>query len=129
MYQKKFNLGPRLIILRSSLCGQCGKGISEPFFIPKKASLTGRMYWEDCVKQFLVEVHQDDGDYFSWPDLASCHYVNETQDFFNKLEIPLIPRGSKRLNCPQLRPIERFWGILKAKVYRMEDGRPRHLEC
>ena len=66
MYQKKFNLGPRLIILRSSLCGQCGKGISEPFFIPKKASLTGSKHKEDCVKQRLVpflETHHVDGDY------------------------------------------------------------------
>ena len=83
------------------------------------------MYWEDCVKQFLVEVHQDDGDYFSWPDLASCHYVNETQDFFNKVEIPFIPRGS---NSPQLRLIKRVEEFLKPR-YMMEDGRPRHSEC
>ena len=30
------------------------KGISEPFFIPKKTSLTGSMYRVDCVKQRLV---------------------------------------------------------------------------
>ena len=92
------------------------------------------MYREDCVKQCLVpflEEHHADGDYFVRPDLASCHYANETQDLFNKLEIPFIPRGSNPPNSPQLRPIERFWGILKAKVYihMMEsEGKPRHLE-
>ena len=30
------------------------KWISEPFFISKKALLTGSMYREDCVKQRLV---------------------------------------------------------------------------
>ena len=52
------------------------KGISEPIFIPKKALLTGCMYREECVKQRLVpflEEHHAEGDYFFWPDLASCH--------------------------------------------------------
>ena len=25
-----------------------------------------------------------DGDYFFWPDLASCHYANATQDFTDR---------------------------------------------
>ena len=48
---------------------------------------------------------------------ASCHFANETQDFFNELEIPFIHRGSNPPNSPQLNPTKRFWGILKAKVY------------
>ena len=72
------------------------------------------------VEQRLVpflEEHHADGDYFFWPDLACCHYAYETQDLFNKLEIPFIPCESNPPNSPQLRPIERFWGILEAKVY------------
>ena len=61
------------------------KGISEPFFIPIKASLTGSKYWED---------HWQIGNIFIWPNLARCHYSNETQELFNKLEIPFIPHGS-----------------------------------
>ena len=38
---------------------------------------------------FLEENHAD-GDYFVLPDLASCHYANETQDLFNKLVTPWI---------------------------------------
>ena len=78
------------------------------------------MYREDCVKQRLVpflEEHHADGDYIFWPDLASCLYANETQYLFNKLEIPFIPRGSNPPNSPQLRPMKRFWGILKANLY------------
>ena len=86
------------------------KGITEPFFISEKASLTGSMFREDCVKQRLVpflEEHQANGDFFFWPDLASWHFANETQDLFNNFNSPWI----------KLRPIERFCGILKAKVY------------
>ena len=73
------------------------------------------LYREDSVKQRLVpflKAHHADGDYFFWPDLASCHYANETQDLFT-FYTPWI----KPPNSPQLRPIERFWGILKAKVF------------
>ena len=51
---------------------------------------------------------------FSGPTLL---VANETEDLFDKLEIPYIPRGSNHPNSPQLRPIQRFWGILKVKVY------------
>ena len=57
MDQKKFDFGPRLVVWVTI----SEKGISEPFFIPKLASLTGSMYWENCVKQRLVpllEEHQ-----------------------------------------------------------------------
>ena len=73
------------------------------------------MYREECVKQSLVpflEEHHADGDYLFWPD-----YAIETQDLFNKLEISFIPHGSNLHNSPQYRPFERFFGILKAKVY------------
>ena len=84
--------------------------------------LDRKQVWQDCVKQRLVSFlgeHHADGDYFFWQiwsGLDSCHYANETQDFFIKLEIPFIPRGSNPFNSPQVRPIERFWEILKAKV-------------
>ena len=69
------------------------------------------MYRED------YEEHNADGDYFFLPDLARCHYANETQDDFNKLEVPFIPRGSNPLSLLNFAQFKRFWGILKAKVY------------
>ena len=74
------------------------KGISETFLSLVKASLTGSVYREDFLKQHLVpflEEHHADGDYFVWPDFASCHYVNETQDLFNKLEIQFFTQWIK----------------------------------
>ena len=96
------------------------RGISEPYFLVKKASLTGEVYREECIKKYLVpfldEFHQD-GDYFFWPDLATAHYAHETKTLLETLEIPYIPRDKNPPNCPQLRPIEQFWAILKERVY------------
>jgi transposase len=53
-----------------------------------------------------------------WPDLATAHYARQTQDKLCELGVNFIPKPFNPPNVPQLRPIERFWAILKAKVYR-----------
>ena len=99
------------------------KGISKPFFLVKKAALTGEIYREECISKYLVsfieEYHQD-RDFVFWPDLATAHYAHATTTLLEDLEIPYIPRDKNPPNCPQLRPIEKFWAILKEKVYK--DG-------
>ena len=32
--------------------------------------------------------------------------------------IPYVPKENNQPKCPQLRPIENFWAILKRKVYK-----------
>ena len=96
------------------------KGISEPFFLVKKASLNGATYRDECIKSRLLpflEKYHSDQDFFFWPDLATCHYAKDTQELYSSLQIPYIPRDSNPPNTPQLRPIEKFWAILKDKVY------------
>jgi hypothetical protein len=49
------------------------RGISDVYFLKRKASLNGDMYREECaenrLKPFLDEYHSDK-DYYFWPDLA-----------------------------------------------------------
>ena len=95
-------------------------GISEPFFCHWRGSLDGEMYREDCLKRrlvpFLQEKHED-GNYVFWPDLASAHYAKATQELLKTLDVNFVPRDINPPNVPQLRPIENFWGQLKAAVY------------
>ena len=50
-------------------------------------------------------------------DLESCSVL--CRDFFLFfLKIPYISRVKNPPNCPQLRPIEKFWAILEEKVYK-----------
>ena len=96
------------------------RGVSEPFFLVKKASLNGATYQEECIEGRLLpflEKYHSDQDFFFWPDLATCHYANDSQELYSSLQIPYIPRDSNPPNTPQIRPIENFWAFLKAKVY------------
>ncbi|KAJ8909948.1 hypothetical protein NQ315_004015 [Exocentrus adspersus] len=52
-----------------------------------------------------------------WPDLASCHYSRDTQNWLRQHRIPFVPKNAKPPNLPQARPIEDFWALLSRKVY------------
>ena len=97
------------------------RGFSKPFFLQKKASLTGQIYRDQCIQQYLVpflDHYHEDGDFYFWPDLASAHYAHETTDLLKNLNIPFVPKSSNPPNSPQIRPIEQFWAILKERVYQ-----------
>ena len=84
--------------------------------ISRKGICTGNPKFKSRLLPFLEKYHSDQ-DFFFWPDLATCHYAKDTQELYSSLQIPYIPRDSNPPNTPQLRPIEKFWAILKDKVY------------
>lgn len=95
--------------------------ISDPVFLERPNSVNGQFYREHCVSDKLVpfinEHHQGD-DIVFWPDLASAHYANSTLQLLQSLNIPFVPKSCNPPNIPQCRPVENFWGRLKAKVYK-----------
>jgi len=53
---------------------------------------------------------------FFWPDLASCHYSRATTNWYNDNNITFVPRETNPPNCPELRPIERYWALVKREL-------------
>lgn len=99
------------------------KGRSAPYFVPAKNAIKAEMYAKECIKKMLkpfLNTHHPDGKYIFWPDLASCHYAKHTQDVLHELEINFVDKSCNPPNVPQIRPIERFWALLKRRVYK--DG-------
>lgn len=95
-------------------------GMSQPFFCPSHEAVNAAIYQSKCIQQRLlpfIQLHHHDGQYLFWPDLASCHYAGSTLHLFERLGIHIVPKEMNPPNCPQLRPIEDFWGILKQLVY------------
>jgi transposase len=95
-------------------------GMSRPFFCPSHEAVNAVMYQSKCIQQRLtpfIQHHHPDGQYLFWPDLASCHYAGSTLNLFQHLGIHFVPKDMNPPNCPQLRPVEDFWGILKQFVY------------
>ena len=96
------------------------RGISHPYFVPSTGALTSHLYQTKCVTQRLkpfLDTYHVDGEYLFWPDLASCHYAKNTVKLLEELEINFVSKEMNPPCCPQLRPIEDFWGILKQLVY------------
>jgi transposase len=51
------------------------------------------------------------------PDLASSHYSNSVIRYLDENGIQFVTRDFNPQNCPQSRPIETLWSILKNMVY------------
>jgi len=94
--------------------------ISDPIFLQRPNSVHADFYQEQCIRQglmkFIKKYHRDDEILF-WPDLDSTHYANSTLKLLHHLNIPIIDKECIPPNVPHCRPIENFWGALKAKVY------------
>ncbi|RWS20571.1 uncharacterized protein B4U80_05270 [Leptotrombidium deliense] len=95
-------------------------GISKPYFMKSKGAMNMQIYSKYCISRrlskFIKKLHYNDKFIF-WPDNASSHYGSVTLKTLKKLNIPYIPKSHNPVNVPQLRPIERFWAILKRNVY------------
>jgi len=96
------------------------RGISKPYFCLSHEAVNAEIYQRKCIRQRLIPFlnsHHQDNNYLFWPDLASCHYARSTMAVFKDMNIQVVPKDMNPPNCPQLRPIEDFWGILKQLVY------------
>ena len=95
------------------------KGFSTPFIIKSGNAVKSVHYINQCLPKLkkILAKHHSDHNYIFWPDLASSHYSHLTQEAFNRLNIKFLPKEDNPPNIPQLRPIEKFWAILKQKLY------------
>jgi hypothetical protein len=96
------------------------RGIAKPYFCPSREAVNAQIYQTKCIQQRLIpfiNLNHQDGNYIFWPDLASCHYARSTLNLLQHHNICVVPKEMNPPNCPQLRPIEDFWGMLKQVVY------------
>ena len=51
-----------------------------------------------------------------WPGLASIHYLRDTISWYEEYEVAYVKKIHNPPYSPELRPIERYWAILKRNV-------------
>lgn len=86
---------------------------SKPFLTT--STLTSKIYIEECLQERLLPlIRQHRSPIMFWPDLASIHYSRMTLQWFDDNGVQVVPRNSNPPNCPEFRPIEKFWAIGKA---------------
>lgn len=96
------------------------QGVSQAFMSSTKGfALNSKVYQGKCLTKLkkFIQTHHSDGKYRFWPDLASCHYSSDTQNWLRHENIRFVPRDFNPPNVPKARPIEDFWGMLSQKVY------------
>jgi len=100
-------------------CAISPRGISS-IVILKNVTMNNVRYREILQKNLLpfIKAKYCNGRKFVfWPDLATCHYHRNVLEFFKINKIAYIEKTSNPPNCPEIRPIEKFWAHLKNKVY------------
>ena len=88
--------------------------------MPNRKAVVQFIYRDSCfVPRLLsfIKKNHSDGNYIFWPDQAGCHYAEHSLDFLCENLIHHADKVDNPPNLPEVRPIEDFWSILKAKVY------------
>lgn len=94
--------------------------ITKIFIAKDYTTINGQLY-QNILKKYLLPFIDDHytarSDVLFWPDLASAHYAKYVLEFLENENIRIVAKVENPPNLPQIRPIERFWALLKMKVY------------
>lgn len=96
--------------------GICSCGLKSRAYIAV-GNMNKSVYISECLQKRLKPFIRSHGcDCIFFPDLASCHYANDTLGWYKANGIGFIEKYMNPPNCPQLRPIEKYWAIMKHKL-------------
>lgn len=110
---KKQTKFPKKFLVWQAICS-CGKR-SQTFVT--SGSINTEIYIKECLqKRLLPFINQHKESTYFWPDLASCHYGKRALEWYANNDIHFVPRDANPPNCPELRPVERYWAMVKKEM-------------
>lgn len=116
-FKKMDKFGPKVLIWQA-ICS-CGRK-TKPFVTKK--NMDSVLYEKECIRRRLLPLYrQHTSPVIFWLDLASCHYSKKMLECYEKEEIRYVPKEYNPPNCPEVRPIEKYWAIMKRKMSK-NDG-------
>lgn len=91
----------------------CTCGLRSSIFFTK-GTINAKVYEEECLKKRMLPLYRKHkAPPLFWPDLASAHYANSVLQWLSKNNVQFVEKDINPPNCPDLRPIERYWAIVK----------------
>lgn len=94
----------------------CSCGLKSKIFITT-GTINQQVYVEECLKKRLLPfIQKHTCSVLFWPDLASCHYGKVAQEWYAENHVNIVPKDCNPPNTPELRPIERYWAIVKRNL-------------
>ena len=80
-------------------------------------TINTEIYIKECLKKRLLSfLRSHMGDPLFWSALASCHYSGATLNWLREHKEDFVKKHCNPPNCPELRPIKRYWAIIKRKL-------------
>ena len=101
---------PKKYLVWQAICS-CGRA-SQSFITT--GTVNKEIYREECLKKPFLRNH--DAPSLFWPDLASCHYAKDVLEWYKANGVHVVPKEANPPNCPELRPIERYWALVKREL-------------
>lgn len=96
----------------------CCCGARSKVFVTT-GSINSEIYMKECLqKRLLPFLNSHNKSPLFWPDLATCHYSNAVMRWYAENGVRVVPKEANPPNCPELRPIEKYWGICKGILRR-----------
>lgn len=93
--------------------GICSCGRKSRAYVVR-GNMNQDVYIKECLtKRLLPFIRSHDCSCIFFPDLASCHYARATLAWYNANTIAFVGKNMNPPNCPEFRPIERYWAIVK----------------
>lgn len=107
------------VLVWQAICS-CGSK-STAFFTT--GTINQAVYQKECIKKRLLPLYRKhDIPPIFWPDLATAHYARGTLELLQALNIDFIQKSMNPPNCPQLRPIERYWAFVKRNLSKTKTA-------
>lgn len=104
---------PKKFMVWQAICS-CGRR-SQSFVT--SGTINSEIYMRECLQRRLLPFLRSHGvSTFFWPDLATCHYSKATLKWYEDHGVVFVPKESNPPNCPELRPIERYWALVKKEL-------------
>lgn len=104
---------PKKFMVWQAICS-CGRK-SKTYIA--KGSLTSELYLKECLKQRLLPfIKSHSVSPLFWPDLATVHYSRTVMEWYETNKVIVVPKSCNPPNTPHLRPIEKYWALVKQKL-------------
>ena len=92
-YKTKAKFADKILVW----CAISIRGVSRPYVGRVRGeALDSQRYIQNCLSKLDNFIHGDD--IMFWPDLASCHYTTDTQNWLNDHNIAFVPKNHNPSN-------------------------------
>lgn len=111
--KKMLSKFPKKHLIWQAIC-TCGK--RSKIYVAE-GTINQDIYEKECLQKLLLPfIRSHNVSTLFWPDLASCHYSKKVLKWYEDNGIAVVPKEANPPNCPELRPIEKYWAHLKTKL-------------